>query len=120
MITNSSREAAELVRCISVDKNRKGRFRASQIKSQFDNITHKIGRPRPEPEDSEEDEKDADLYRRKYESNIRQRSIQSSQKASIAPETETTPTNYPKSWLREPGAKKSNLYANKLSNLLSS
>ena len=47
--------AAELVRCMSVDRNRQGRIKANYVKSQFDNITHQIGRYREEPEDSESD-----------------------------------------------------------------
>lgn len=48
----------ELVRAMSVDRNRKGRFKANSIKTQFDNITHQILRYREETQDSDnEDEK---------------------------------------------------------------
>ena len=116
---NSSREAAELVRCMSVDRSRKGRIKANSIQSQFDNITHKIGRPRPEPEYSDDEEEQdqhvMDHNRVTYQSNLWNGSI--NQKRQM-PEGEETAISYPKSWLREPGAKKSNLYASKLSNLL--
>ena len=75
---NSSREAAELVRCMSVDRSRKGRIKANSVKSQFDNITHKIGRPRAEPEDSEDEEEDQhviDHNRRSCQSNFWHKSI---------------------------------------------
>lgn len=115
---NSSREAAELVRCMSVDRSRKGRIKANSVQSQFDNITHKIGRPRPEPEysdDEVEDQHVIDHNRRSYQSNLWHKSTHQNRQV---PAGEETAISYPKSWLREPGAKKSNLYASKLSNLL--
>lgn len=75
-MSQSHREAVELVRAMSVDRSRQGRFKANSIKTPFDKIKNQILRVREEPADSDSDgTKEDDVYRRKYESNVRQSSI---------------------------------------------
>ena len=58
-----------MVRAMSVDRNKKGRFKANSIKSQFDNITHQISKYRDEVQDS--DGEDDDIKIEVYRSYIR-------------------------------------------------